>query len=147
MKHFLQEFRAFIMRGNVVDMAVGVIVGSALTAIVNSLTNNIINPLIVLITGGTTNISGLIVPGTSIDFGAFLGSVINFLIVCFILFCFITFINKLQEAGKNLGLDLMTEVPKEKEAHCPWCREQVQKEARVCPHCTRDIAEDTLLWL
>lgn len=146
MKHFLQEFRAFVMRGNVVDMAVGVIVGSALTAIVNSLTNNIINPLIVVITGGSTNISGLVIPGTAIDFGAFLGSVINFLIVCFILFCLITFMNKIQEAGKNLGLDLGAHPKEEKKAHCPYCREEVNEEARACPHCTRDIERNSKLW-
>ena len=79
MKALLNEFREFINRGNVMDMAVGVIIGGAFTAIVTSLTDNIINPLISVIVGGSaTEISGLVVPGTNIDFGAFIGACINF---------------------------------------------------------------------
>ena len=85
MKALLNEFKEFINRGNVMDMAVGVIIGGALTAIVTSLTDNIINPLISVIAGGSaTEISGLVVPGTNIDFGAFIGACINFLIVSLI---------------------------------------------------------------
>ena len=75
MKALLNEFKEFINRGNVIDMAVGVIIGGAFTAIVTSLTDNIINPLISVIAGGSaTEISGLVVPGTNIDFGAFIGA-------------------------------------------------------------------------
>ena len=104
MKKFIQEFKDFIMRGNVVDMAVGVIVGSALTSIVNSLVNNIINPFIVFLTGGQTTISGLVVPGTHIDFGAFLSSIINFLIVAFIVFLLVKGISTLKKAGGEFHL-------------------------------------------
>ena len=69
MKNFLVEFKEFIDRGNVMDLAVAVIIGGAFTAIVTALTDNIINPLISLITGGNGTISGLVVPGTQIDFG------------------------------------------------------------------------------
>ena len=72
----MSEFKEFISRGNVMDMAVGVIVGGAFTSIVSSLTDNIINPLITVITGGNgTEVSGLVVPGTQIDFGAFISEI------------------------------------------------------------------------
>ena len=90
MKALLNEFKEFINRGNVMDMAVGVIIGGAFTAIVTSLTDNIINPLISVIAGGSaTEISGLVVPGTNIDFGAFIGACINFLIVAAIVFAIV----------------------------------------------------------
>ncbi|MCI9261548.1 MAG: large conductance mechanosensitive channel protein MscL, partial [Eggerthellaceae bacterium] len=91
MKNLLAEFKEFINRGNVIDMAVGIIIGAAFTAIVTSLTDDIINPLIKLITGGNgTEVAGLTipVPGTEsgIDFGAFISAIINFLIVAWVVF-------------------------------------------------------------
>ena len=72
MKKFFSEFKEFINRGNVMDLAVAVIIGGAFTSIVTALTTNIINPLISVIAGGGADtISGLVVPGTDIDFGAF----------------------------------------------------------------------------
>ncbi|HAM07613.1 MAG TPA: large conductance mechanosensitive channel protein MscL, partial [Collinsella sp.] len=104
MKTLLNEFKEFINRGNVMDMAVGVIIGGAFTAIVTSLTDNIINPLISVIAGGSaTEISGLVVPGTNIDFGAFIGSCINFLIVAAIVFAIVKAFNKAQEIGDRLA--------------------------------------------
>lgn len=89
MKSLLAEFKEFINRGNVIDMAVGIIIGAAFTAIVTSLTDDIINPFIKLITGGAgTDVAGLTipVPGTEngIDFGAFISAIINFLIVAWV---------------------------------------------------------------
>ena len=70
MKKLVKEFQEFISRGNVMDMAIGVIIGGAFTAIVTSLTEDVINPLIKLIAGGNVGeIGGLVVPGTEIDFG------------------------------------------------------------------------------
>lgn len=104
MKALLNEFKEFINRGNVMDMAVGVIIGGAFTAIVTSLTDNIINPLIAVIAGGSaTEISGLVVPGTNIDFGAFIGACINFLIVAAIVFAIVKAFNKAQEIGDKLA--------------------------------------------
>lgn len=99
MKKFLGEFKDFINRGNVMDLAVAVIIGGAFTAIVTALTTNIINPFISFIAGGTPGeLSGLVVPGTEIDFGAFISAVINFLIVAFIVFSLVKAVNKAQEA-------------------------------------------------
>ena len=87
MKKFFSEFKEFINRGNVMDLAVAVIIGGAFTSIVTALTTNIINPLISVIAGGGADtISGLVVPGTDIDFGAFISACINFLIVAFVVF-------------------------------------------------------------
>ena len=95
MKKLLKEFQEFINRGNVMDMAIGVIIGGAFTAIVTSLTDNIINPLIKAICGGNVGeVSGLVVPGTEIDFGAFISAVINFLIVAAIVFAMVKALNK-----------------------------------------------------
>lgn len=139
MSKFMKEFREFINRGNVMDMAVGVIVGGAFTSIVTSLTDNIINPLITVITGGNgTQVGGLVVPGTQIDFGAFLSSVINFLIVALIVFCMVKALNKLSEAESRL-------LHKEKEEQaaatptCPHCLEEVKEGATRCPHCGGEI--------
>ena len=95
MKKLLKEFQEFINRGNVMDMAIGVIIGGAFTAIVTSLTDNIINPLIKAVCGGNVGeVSGLVVPGTEIDFGAFISAVINFLIVAAIVFAMVKALNK-----------------------------------------------------
>lgn len=103
MKKFLAEFKEFINRGNVMDLAVGVIIGGAFTSIVTALTTNIINPLISVIAGGGADtISGLVVPGTDIDFGAFISACINFLIVAFVVFVLVKAVNKAQNIGEKL---------------------------------------------
>lgn len=137
MKQFFKEFNDFIMRGNVVDMAVGVIIGSAFTAIVNSLVNNIIYPIIACITGGGTNIYGLVIPGTAIDFGAFLSAIINFVIIAFFIFLMVKALNKLAAKSKDLGL--MSHAAPKTKAHCPLCLEPIDAKAQYCPHCTQDI--------
>ena len=102
MKKLLKEFQEFINRGNVMDMAIGVIIGGAFTAIVTSLTDNIINPLIKAVCGGNVGeVSGLVVPGTEIDFGAFISAVINFLIVAAIVFAMVKALNKAQDLGNK----------------------------------------------
>ena len=134
MRKFVNEFREFINRGNVMDMAVGVIIGGAFTSIVTALTNNIINPLISVVAGGGAGeISGLVVPGTDIDFGAFISACINFLIVAFVVFVLVKAVNKAQ----NIGVKL---TGKEEEAPaavptCPFCLEEVKEGATRCPHC------------
>lgn len=140
MKKFLGEFREFINRGNVMDLAVGVIIGGAFTSIVTALTTNIINPLISVIAGGGANtISGLVVPGTDIDFGAFISACINFLIVAFVVFMLVKAVNKAQEVGDKLA-------KKEKEEAkaaptCPFCLEEVKEGATRCPHCAAAFDE------
>lgn len=101
MKNFFDEFKKFISRGNVVDMAVGVIVGSAFTAIVNSLVKDVITPVISVITGGVdfTQMKYVITPATeeiaevAVCYGNFIQAVINFLIIAFVVFCMVKLIN------------------------------------------------------
>ncbi len=137
MKQFFEEFKEFINRGNVMDMAVGVIIGGAFTSIVTALTNNIITPLINLVAGGNaTEVSGLVIPGTSIDFGAFIGAVINFLIVAFVVFCLVRVVNRASDLGKKLvGKDGEPEPEPEPDPTCPYCLEQHKPGATRCPHC------------
>ncbi|WP_079535250.1 large conductance mechanosensitive channel protein MscL [Phoenicibacter congonensis] len=134
MKKFLHEFKEFINRGNVMDLAVAVIIGGAFTSIVTALTTNIINPLISVIAGGGAEaVSGLVIPGTDIDFGAFISACINFLIVAFVVFLLVKAVNKAQDLGHKLR-------GKEDEADnpaptCPYCLEEVKVGATRCPHC------------
>ncbi len=101
MKKFIDEFKEFISRGNVLDMAVGVVIGSAFTAIVNSLVNDIITPLIGVIIGGL-DFSGLSihVGDANVGYGSFIQAVINFLIISFVIFCIIRSFNKLANLNK-----------------------------------------------
>lgn len=139
MKKFMSEFREFISRGNVMDMAVGVIVGGAFTGIVTSLTDNIINPLISFITGGSKEISGLTVPGTEIDFGAFLSSVINFLIIAFVVFLLVKAMNAFMESQAKLLKKDKGEKAAPAPIVCPHCLEEVKEGATRCPHCAGEI--------
>ena len=101
MKKFLEEFKAFALRGNVMDMAIGVIIGGAFSGIVNSLTENIINPI--LGAAGSTDLSAFVLQIGNIElrYGAFLSSIINFVILALILFCMIRTVNKLAQRHKK----------------------------------------------
>lgn len=102
-KGFIDEFKEFIQRGNVMDLAVGVVIGTAFTGIVTSLTENFINPLISLATGGNgVEIGGTFkINGVVFNYGAFLTSIINFLIVAFVLFLVIKTMNRLNSLNKK----------------------------------------------
>ena len=123
MKKFFGEFKKFITRGNIVDMAVGVIVGSSFTAIVNALSNNILKPIInwlLAVILGKDALTELYTPlkavykevdgnqvldlenSIYIDWGAFILAIINFLIIAFVLFCIVKFINKIRENADEL---------------------------------------------
>ena len=133
MKKFFEEFKAFALRGNVMDMAVGVSIGGAVSGIVTSLTDNFINPILNFLTGQATytwnDIAG---------FGsAFLSAVINFLIMAFILFCLVRFINKLTHLGHK---EEAPAAPTTKT--CPFCRSKIDIKATRCPHCTSQLPEE-----
>ena len=143
MKNLIAEFKEFINRGNVIDMAVGIIIGAAFTAIVTSLTDDIINPLIKLITGGNgTDVAGLTIPvaGTEngIDFGAFISAVINFLIVAAIVFTMVKALNKAQDLGNRLTHKQPEEEPAPAPV-CPFCLEEVNPGATKCCHCGSEL--------
>lgn len=146
MKSLLAEFKEFINRGNVIDMAVGIIIGAAFTAIVTSLTDDIINPLIKLITGGNgTDVAGLTIPvaGTEngIDFGTFISAIINFLIVAWVVFMIVKAFNKMKDGTAKLpfmknakGEEVIEHAPT-----CPFCLEEINVGATRCPHCTAEL--------
>ncbi len=130
MKKFLDEFKTFALKGNMMDMAVGVIIGTAFTGIVNSLTNNFINPILNFITGGARynwpDIAGFI--------SSFISALINFLIMAFVLFCLLKVINKITSIGKK------EEAPSEKK--CPYCQKEIDIKATRCPYCTSELKEN-----
>lgn len=111
----------------------------AFASIVTALTTNIINPLISVVTGGSADtVSGLVVPGTEIDFGAFISVCVNFLIVAFVVFLLIKAVNKAQDLGNKIA---KKEKKEEKPAPaCPFCLEEVKGGATRCPHCAGAFA-------
>ena len=131
-KNFFEEFKAFAMRGNVLDMAVGVVVGSAFTAIVNSLVNDIISPIIGLFFNADFSDVVIQIGDVGIGVGAFLNAIINFLIVAFVLFVTIKAINMLHKKP--------VEEPKEPTTKkCPDCQSEISIKAVRCPHCTSKL--------
>ena len=131
MKKFIEEFKAFALKGNVMDMAVGVIIGGAFSGIVTSLTDNFINPILKFLTAGA-RYSLQDVGGFASNF---LSAVVNFLIMAFILFCIMKALNKAMSFGKKPEVEIRTT------KICPYCRYEIPIEATHCGHCT-SILED-----
>lgn len=139
-KGFFAEFKKFITRGNVIDMAVGVIIGGAFTAIVTSLNKDILTPLLGLI-GGTDFSHLMLVLGEGeeapvLAYGNFITAVVNFLITAFVIFVLIKFINGISDRFKK----------KEEPAApttkiCPFCKSAIAIDATRCPHCTSTLDE------
>lgn len=147
---FLAEFKKFIMRGNVIDLAVGVIIGGAFQAIVNSLVNDLISPLLGLI-GGTDfskyavtlkeavvdKATGEVVTeAVMLNYGKFITAVINFLIMAFIIFLLVKTINKISDLGKKKEVEAPA-APTTKV--CPFCKSEIAIDAVKCAHCTSDV--------
>ena len=151
MKNFIEEFKKFIMRGNVMDLAVGVIIGGAFQAIINSLVNDVIMPLIGLITGGI-DFSNLFIQfsgekyatlaeaqaaGVAVfAYGNFITAVLNFLIIAFVIFLLVKGMNRLAEGKKK---DVKEEDPTTKT--CSFCQSEISIKATRCPHCTSVLEE------
>ena len=140
----IEEFKKFITRGNVMDMAVGVIVGGAFTTIVTSLNNDIISPIFGIF-GGVDFSDLKLVMGSGenapvLKYGSFLTAVINFLIIAMIIFLIVRAMNKINESIKAKLTD-KEEVLVETTKVCPYCREKVAKEATRCPLCTSILEE------
>lgn len=139
-KGFLSEFKKFIMRGNVMDMAVGVIVGGAFTAIVTSLNKDILTPLLGIF--GGMDFSNLMVKLGSgenapvLMYGNFITAVINFIITAFVIFCLVKGINSLNERFSKKGEETPAAPTTKK---CPYCKSEIAVDATKCPHCTSDV--------
>lgn len=134
MKKFFGEFKEFIKRGSVIDMAVGIIIGGAFTAIVNSLVSDIITPLIGMFGGLNFDEWSVQLLGDGVlYYGKFITAVVNFIIMAFVVFLLVRSINKMKDRTKK-----EEEVaPTEKE--CPYCKMKIAIAATKCPHCTSDI--------
>lgn len=161
----LKQFKEFALKGNVIDLAVGVIIGAAFQSIVKSLVDDIIMPAISLIFGDVdfSNLAYTI-GDVSIRYGSFITAVVNFLLVAFSLFLFVTYINKLNAKLEKAKLDQLAglghlneklfkgrkskkkkeEVKEEVAAEpttkiCPFCLSEVHFKASRCPHCTSEL--------
>lgn len=137
MKKFLKEFKEFAMRGSVIDLAVGVIVGGAFQKIVNSLVMDILSPILGLFV--RKDFSGLSVNvlGVPIKYGAFITEVINFVIMAFVIFVLVKALNSLADLHKKPT----DEEPKDKT--CPYCKTKIDIDAVRCPNCTSVLEEET----
>lgn len=148
----LKEFKAFISKGNVIDLAVGVIIGGAFQKIVSSLVDDIIMPAISFITG-KVNIAdlGFTYNEITINYGSFIATIIDFLIIAFSIFIAIYAINNFNKnlntgLGKiskgKLGKKEKKEEPTTKK--CPYCLSVIDIKATRCPHCTSVLEEKTI---
>jgi len=134
MKKFFNDFKAFALRGNVLDMALGIIIGGAFTAIVTALTTNLIQPFITAVL--TWNWHLLAWPSLGAAFSAFLTAVINFILTALILFLLVLGINALMNAGKKKKKE---EPAAPTTKICPLCKTEIPLEAVRCPHCTSHL--------
>lgn len=136
MKKFANEFKTFIQRGNVMDLAVGVIIGGAFQKIVTSLVGDIISPILGLFCNSNFDNLLIKIGETEIRYGAFITTVIDFLIMAFVIFLFIKLINKVTEIGKKPE-EVIEEEPTTKQ--CPYCYSEIDIRATKCPHCVSEL--------
>ena len=160
-----KEFKEFATKGNVIDLAIGVIIGSGFQSIVNSLVNDIIMPFISIFTGKIDfNDMMLTMGGTSIKYGSFITNVINFLIIAFSVFLMVRYTNKLNKTLEEKAKDMAKDINKKFEKQpkffkhrkkkkkeepipapttkiCPYCLSEINIKATRCPHCTSILEE------
>ncbi len=142
----LKEFKEFVMRGNVLDLAVGIIIGGAFGQIISSLVNDILMPPIGLLLGGVdfsnlfisldgtqyANLEAAVAAGAAtLNYGLFINTIINFLIIALAIFLLIRQVNKMQKPAEAAA-------PTTKD--CPYCLSAVPLKATRCPNCTSEIA-------
>ena len=157
----IQEFKTFIMRGNVMDLAVGVIIGAAFQSIVNSVVNDLVMPFVGLLTGGINFSDQFVVlkyaedaehiayksleaakeaGATVFAYGSFITAVINFLILAVIIFLMVKGINRLQTLGHKKA-EAVEEPAAPTTKVCPFCKSEIAIDATRCPHCTSELSE------
>lgn len=145
-KGFFNEFREFISRGNVMDMAVGVIIGGAFSGIVTSLTEDIISPILGLFGGmNFDQLSINILGEVTLNYGKFITAVVNFLIMALIIFCMVKAMNMMEaEAAKLAHLAEKEEAPAAPTTkQCPYCLSEIPIGATRCAHCTSELPVET----
>jgi large conductance mechanosensitive channel len=137
--HIIKEFKDFINRGNVIDLAVAVIMGAAFTAITTSIVNDLITPIISCITGGIDFSQLSITLGIGehpaiLNYGKFIQSVINFLLISVVIFIMVKTMNKVLRKKP---------VEEPQTQTCPYCATQIPAAATRCPHCTSQLDTQT----
>ena len=149
MKKFIQEFKEFALKGNMMDLAIGMIIGSAFTGIVNSLVNDIINPILGIFTG-KIDFSNLFLTldgshyetlaaaekagAAVLNYGSFISNVINFIIMALVVFCIVKFLNKLRRPEPEKPAAPTTK-------KCPYCMSEISIKATRCPNCTSSLID------
>lgn len=150
MKKFLGEFKEFIAKGNVIDLAVGVIIGGAFQSIVKNLVENMITPVISLLTKQVSFTDMFVAldgneyatlaaaqeaGAATLNYGLFIQAVIDFLITAFVIFLLVKGINKIRNMGKKE--ETVEEAPTTKV--CPFCKSEIAVDATRCPNCTSEV--------
>lgn len=140
MGKLLQEFKEFAFRGNVIDMAVGVVIGSAFTGIVTSIVNDLFTPLIALLTGSVDFSALSVTLGDGADapvlaVGNLIQAVINFFLIAVCVFFFVKFVNRLRR--KKDAVEEAAPAPR----LCPYCKSEIAEDATRCPHCTSVLTD------
>ena len=157
MKKFIKEFKDFINKGNVMDLAVGVIIGGAFQAIVSSLVDDILMPLVSAITGGVnfsdwkvtlgeaiTNDAGeVILAPATLTYGNFISALFNFLLMAVVLFLIVKAFNRAKSAVDKTASGLVGKedepAPAPTTKICPYCKSEIAIDATRCPHCTSNL--------
>jgi large conductance mechanosensitive channel len=144
----LKEFKKFALRGNMIDLAVGIIIGGAFSGIVNSLVNDIIMPILSIFTKNinfkdwfialdgkqySTLAAAQEAGVATVNYGVFLSGVLNFIIMAFVVFMLVRWINKLKKPEQT---------PEASTKKCPRCQSDININATKCPHCTADIPQN-----
>ena len=147
MKKFLTEFKEFAVKGNMMDMAVGVIVGGAFGALVTALIDNILMPIISLVTGGIDFANWFIAldgskyatlaeaqeaGAATLNYGLFISVIINFVILALVVFMIVKAMNKLRKPAEEVPEEPTTRI-------CPYCQSEIAIAATRCPHCTSEL--------
>lgn len=146
----LQEFKKFAIRGNMIDLAVGVIIGGAFNSLVSSLVNDVVMPVLGLFTGGldftnwfialdgnkyATLVQAQEAGAATVNYGVFISGLLNFIIMAFVVFLMVKGINKLKDLEHK-----PVEAPAEPTTKiCPYCQSEINIKATKCPHCTSDV--------
>ncbi|WP_410496538.1 large conductance mechanosensitive channel protein MscL [Cellulosilyticum sp. ST5] len=139
MKKFLNEFRTFALRGNVLDLAVGVIIGGAFQGIVKSLVDDVISPIIGLFAKKDFSALVITIADVNIRYGAFITAIINFVIMAFLIFLLVKGMNKLSTIGTRKAEEPAKEATTKE---CPFCYSQISIKATRCSHCTSILEEE-----
>jgi len=134
MKKFLKEFKDFALKGNVLNLAVGVIIGASFQGVVSSLTENILSPIIGLFTRQNFDSLKLEVLGITLKYGAFITSVINFIIMAFVVFLLVRVMNRLLTIGQE-----KPKAPLPLKKKCAYCFSEIDIMATRCPACTSQL--------